>query len=445
MKNALKRFAPVLFVLALFVGMATAQDRYSPRAMEDIKSFLAKAEEGDGLFNQKKYAQAAAALAAAQESYLRAQRREAEIGYYKISLKPGTFPALRYYGYGFGPNPNLEEKPTGAIEGSAANLQSVVTEMWQDAAILGGLDKFPVAGALSEPPMVEMSEESLNSVMESLFGPVSRFTLPVPDREWGEVVFCSRRALLVMEYALEKYPQWKTGTHEWGKVGDSFQHTGNAALADVKAKLAEAEPEYAKIVSDAKNAAPSGAKDWIGYKVDDINNAIAGVKKNGYMQWGLARDIFITKDYVSGIRKSVASMYEKDGKSMPADALKPLEDKIAELKSAIDQGASRWKFPSGNAHNPTIEAKVAASLKSRFPGATVLKTALDSSEWIITKNELDIPRYRSLGVLALVKIPGQSQPWQIFGYYRQTYTGGGTYSSGGSVEPPSDVRIQSGR
>lgn len=443
MKIALKRFAPALFVLTLFAGMAHAQDGYNARAVEDIKSFLAKAEEGDGLFNQKKYSQAAAALAAAHDFYQRAERREAEIGRYKISLKVGAFPALRYYGYGFGSNASLSEAPTGAIEGSAAGLHSAINDMWMDAAIVGGLDKFPRAGALNDPPIVDMSEEELNSVMESLFGPVSRFELPVADDEWKDVVFASRRAQLVMEYALQKYPAWKTGTHEWGKIKDSFQHTGNEALADVKAKLAEAEPEYAKVVSDAKNAAPRGAKDWIGYKVDDINNAIAGVKKNGYVQWGLARDIFITKDYVSDIRKSVASIYEKEGKSMPSDALKDLEAKIAELKSAVDQGASRWKFP-GTAHNPTIEAKVAASIKSRFPGATVLKTALDSSEWIITKNDLDIPKYRSLGVLVLTKIPGQSQPWLIFCYFRQTYTGGGTYSPEGEVQPPSDVRIQSG-
>ena len=124
MKIGLKRFAPVLFALALFAGMAVAQDSYNPRAVEDIKSFLAKAEEGDGLFNQKKYSQAAAALAAAHDLYQRAERREAESGRYMISLKPGAFPALRYYGYGFGSNASLGEAPTGAIEGSDAGLHS---------------------------------------------------------------------------------------------------------------------------------------------------------------------------------------------------------------------------------------------------------------------------------------------------------------------------------
>jgi hypothetical protein len=441
MKSSLKRFSAVVLLFAVCNAlMALAQD-YNPKAIEDFKAFVAKSEEGDKLFNQKQYAEAATTLAAAHELYERGNRRQPDAARMDISIKPGQFPALRYYGYGFGSNPSLSETPAGAITGSVAGLQSAMGDMWQDAAILGGMDKFPRA-AFSDAPLVEVSEEELNSLAETLYGPVSRLKLPVPDREWRDVVLWSRRAQLVIEYILQKYPQWKTGTRQWGSFGGSFQHTGNEFLADIKAKLAEAEPEYAKIVSDAKNAAPKGAKDWIGYKIEDIDKAIASVKKAGWVEWTLARDLYITKDYVSDIRKSVAKMYANDGKEMPADALKPLEDKVAALKSAMNEGATKWKFPTGKPHNATIEAKAAASVKSRFPGATILKTGMDGSEWIITKNDLGIPRYRSLGVLVLAKIPGQSSPWLVFGYFRQTYTGGGTYSSGGTFEAPSDIRFE---
>jgi hypothetical protein len=319
-----------------------------------------------------------------------------------------------------------------------------MTGMWQDAAILSGADKAPFSGALNDPPIVEVTEEQLNRVVSSLYGPVSTFKLPVRDDEWRDVVLWSRRALLMVEYALQKYPEWKTGTREWSNDNNKLQHTGNEALADIKAKLAEAEPEYAKLTSDFKNAAPKRVKDWLGYKIEDLDKAIAGAKKNGWVEWTLARDIFITKDYVSGLRNAVAPMYAEEGKAMPADAMKPIEDKVAALKSAMSEGATKWKMPSGKPHNATIEAKAAASVKSRFPGATILKTAMDGSEWIITKNDLGIPRYRSLGVLVLAKIPGQSSPWLVFAYFRQTYTGGGTYSSGGTVEPPSDIRFQAG-
>jgi hypothetical protein len=330
------------------------------------------------------------------------------------------------------------------VDGSAAGLHMAMTSMWMDAAILSGADKFPYAGALSDPGMVEMSEEQLNSVMESVYGPVSGFKLPVHDDEWRDVVLWSRRAQLMVEYGLQKYPQWKTGTREWSRDNNKLQHTGNEALADIKAKLAEAEPEYAKLASDFKNAAPQRVKDWIALIIEDLDKAIAGAKKSGWVEYPLARDVFITKDYIAEKKKNIAPMYVEEGKPMPADAMKPIEDKIAALKSAMNEGATKWQFPSGKPHNATIEAKAAASVKARFQGATILKTGMDSSEWIITKNDLDIPKYRSLGVLVLAKIPGQSSPWLIFGFFRQTYTGGGTYSSGGTFEAPASVRIQAG-
>jgi hypothetical protein len=421
--------------------MAFTQEGYNARAVEDIKSFLAKAEEGDALFHQKKYVEARVPLAAAHEFYLRAERREAEIGRYNISLKPGQFPALRYYGYGFGPNPSLSETPTGAVEGSAGGLHSAMNQMWQDACILSGAAQAPNA-FFRDAEMSDMTEDRLNSLMSELYGPVSTFKLPVPDAEWRNVVLWSRRAQLVMEYALQKYPEWKSGTRGWSRDNNKLQHTGDEALADIRAKLAEAEPEYAKIMADFKNAAPKRVGEWIGYKIEDIDKAIAGVKKNGWVVWPLARDLFITKDYIPAIRKAVAPMYAEEGKTMPADALKALEDKVTELKTLMASSASKWKFPAGK-KNAAIEAKASAAIKGKIPGATVLKTALDTGQWIITKNDLDIPRYRSMGVLVLAKIPGQQSPWLIFTYMRQNYAGGGTYNSGGTFGDPSDIRIQS--
>jgi hypothetical protein len=430
-------------LVVVFAGCvaASAQDGYNPRAVEDIKAFMAKSEEGDSLFHQKKYAEAAAALAAGHESFLRAQRREPEIGRYDLSLKPGQFPALRHYGYGFGPIASLSETPAGEIKGSAGGFHAALGQMWQEASILSGADQVPNT-FFNDAPLSEMTEGRLNSLMSELYGPVSTFKLPVPDNEWRNVVYWSRRALLIMEYALQKYPEWKTGTKGWSRNNNKLQHTGDEALADVKALLAEAEPEYAKVVSDAKNAAPKGVKDWVGYKLEDLDKAIAGAKKDGWVSWNLARGIFIAKDYVSAIRKSVSKMYADDGKQMPADALKDLEDRIATLKSVMESGASKWRFPSGGGKNAAIEAKASASVKSRIPGATVLRTALESGQWVITKNELGIPSYRSMGVLVLTKVPGQKHPWLVFGYLRQNYSGGGTYVAGGTFNSPNDIRMQ---
>jgi len=439
-----KRLAVVLAFALCSAFIARAQDGTNARAIEDTKAFIAKFEEGDSLFNDKKYAEAATVLAAAHELYLRAQRRDPEAGRYDVSLKAGRFPALRYYGYGFGSNASLGEDAAGAVKGTSAGLHVAETIMWMDAAILSGADKFPFSGGSDEPPMQDMSEETLDRTVSDAAEPVYRLKLPVPDREWRDVVLWSRRAQLLIDFALQKYPQWKTGTPDWAQYNFDSKHTGNDALAVVKAKLAKGEPEYAKVVADAKNAAPRGAEDWIGYKIEDLDKAIASVKQDGWIEWNMARDLYITKDYTSQIRSSVAKMYAAEGKQMPSDALKPLEEKAAELKSAMEQSAAKRKFPTGKPHNPTIEAKAAASIKARFPGATILKTSLDSSDWTITKNELDIPKYRSMGVLVLAQIPGQKLPWLFFGYLRQSYAGGGTYSSGGTFGEPSDIRLQAG-
>lgn len=434
-------------VMGIVLGLcgaacATAQQGTNARATEDMKAFVARFEEADSLFSQKKYAEAAVVLTAAHELYQRADRRDSDSGRMNFSIQPGKFPALRYFGYGFGSNASLTETPVGVVDGSADGLHSAMLGMWQDSAILSGAESFPRAGALGDPSIVELTEENLDSVASSLYGPVSTFKLPVPDEEWRDVLLWSRRAKLIIEFALEKYPEWKSGTREWSQDNNKLQHTGNEALADIKAKLSEAESEYAKLKSDFMNAMPKRAQEWLDVVCENLDTAIAKAKKSGWVDWALARDIFITKDFVADKRKNLATLYTQEGKQMPDTALKPIEDRVALLKSAMNDGAAKWKTFDDKIHNSALETKVAASVKARFQGATVLKTAMDGGEWIIAKNEIGIPEFRSIGVLTLVKIPGQTHAWLVFSYVRQTYTGGGTYSSGGTVQTPSNIRFQ---
>ena len=429
-------------VTIAYASFASAPQGSNARALEDMKNFVGKVEEADTLFNQKKYGEAATALAAAHELYGRGERRDADSGQMAVTIQPGKFPALRYYGYGFGENPSLTEANAGVINGTAYGLHMAALGMWQDAAILSGADSFPQAGALSDPSMVEMSEENLNYTVSSLYGPVSALKLPVPDERWRDVVLWSRRAKLIVTFALEKYPAWKTGTREWSQDNAKLQHTGNEALADLNAKLSEGEAEYNKLKADFQKAAPEQVVNWMKTICSRLDEAIDGAKTNGWVDWALVSDIFISKNFVAEKRKQLAPIYAEEGKQMPADATKPIEDRIAALVSAMNSGATKWKMPSDKAKNAGIEAKVAASVKARFSGATVVKTMMDSNEWVIAKNDLGIPIHRNIGVLTLLKIPGQTHAWLVFSYYRQTYAGGGTYSSTGTVQIPSNVRFQ---
>ncbi|MDQ3815834.1 MAG: hypothetical protein M3347_18150 [Armatimonadota bacterium] len=417
--------------------MARAQADINPRAKEDIQAFVKKVEEGDTLFNQKKYAEATAALAAAHDLYQRAERRDESVRGFAITLPPQTFPALRYYGYGMGPNGGLKEDVTGAIKSTAAALHTAAIEMWRDASILSDAAKGPLGTVFSDPPLEELTEDRLLTVVEFLYDPVKRAELPVPDDEWRDVVLAGRHAQLIMEHLLQKYPAWRSNKINW--VG---QPTGDEVLAEIKKKLAEAEPEYQRVVADFKKAEPAGVAEAIREEVDTLNKAIAGVKRHGWLDWFLARDVYISKDYLAARRKRFVQLYTAQGKTLPDGKLKPVEDKIAELKSTIDKNAPRWRFPTGKPHNAAIETRLKSALKARFPGATILKTALDGTDWTIRKNEFGLPRYRTRDVLALVKIPGQKWAWLIDSEFYQTYSGGGTFNAGGSVDAPSEVRLQ---
>ena len=430
----------LLFCALLLYGsqVARAQGNVNSRAKEDLNEFVKKVEEGDALFNQKKYAEAATSLAAAHASYLRAERRDSNAVATATKIRPQTFPALRHYGYISGPEGSLQGDMADPISENYAVLHNALLLMWRDASILGDVATAPLSYAFTDPPLVELTEERLLSVADEVYQPVRRLELPVPDRDWRDVVFAGRRAQLLIEHLLQKYPAWRTTTINW--IG---QPTGDEVMADIKKKLAEAEPEYQKLVADFQKTPPADFSASIRDDVKTLNQAIASVKRGGWLDWPMARDLFITNDYLALSRKNYPSMWTREGKTMPPGSLKPLDDKIAELKSAVDKNAPRWHFPTNKPRNAAIEARAAAGVKAKFPGATVLKTALDDADWRIEKNDIGLPRYRAHEVLVLTRIPGQKWPWLIVGTYTQTYAGGGTYSSVGSFAPPYyEVRLQ---
>lgn len=438
MTRWMKRLVPLLCIVVLHSAlMVRAHAALNPRAKEDLDAFVKQVEAGDTLFNQKKYAEAATALAAAHDLYQRAERRDGDIRGVEITLKPQTFPAMRYYGYGMESNGGFTEEVTGAIKASAMSLHTEAILMWRDAAILSNADKGPLSYAFSDPPLEELSEERLLTVIELLYDPIRTAKLPVPDNEWRDVALAGRHAQLIMEHLLQKYPAWRTDKINW--IG---QPTGDEVLADIKKKLAEAEPEYQKVLGDFKKSEPAGFADEMHEAVDTLDKAIAGVKRNGWLDWTLARDLYLDKTYLSKRRERFVQIYTAEGKTLPEGQLKPLEDKIAALKSAVDASASRWHFPTGLTHDAAIETRAKNAVKARFPGATILNSALDGTDWTIQKNDLGLPRYRERDVLVLAKLPGQQKPWLIEGSYQQDYAGGGTYNTGGSFGQYSQVRIQ---
>ena len=61
MTRWMRRFVPLVCAVALLSTlMVRAQDNANSRAKDELNAFVKKVEEGDTLFNQKKYAEASA-------------------------------------------------------------------------------------------------------------------------------------------------------------------------------------------------------------------------------------------------------------------------------------------------------------------------------------------------------------------------------------------------
>ena len=85
----------VLLVCAVALHSTVMVRAQDSRANQELNAFVKKVEEGDTFFNQKKYAEAAASLAAAHALYQRANRRDENIGGSWLTIAPQTFQALR--------------------------------------------------------------------------------------------------------------------------------------------------------------------------------------------------------------------------------------------------------------------------------------------------------------------------------------------------------------
>ena len=426
MTRWMRGFVPLVCAVALLSTlMVRAQDNANSRAKDELNAFVKKVEEGDALFNQKKYAEAASALAAAHTLYQRANRRDENIGGSWLTIAPQTFPALRFYGYIEGLEGNLKGEMADPIKATAAVLHNASLVMWRDASILSNADKGPLSYALSDPPMEELTEERLLSVADDLYSKIRRVELPVPDREWYEVVVAGRRAQLVMEHLLQKYPAWRRNQINW--IG---QPTGNEVLADIKKKLAEAESEYKHLVatpvvkdcnSDAvtrvhledlektRKEAESFRPGLRGYYVSELSD-----RKNIYLEAALSPSR--RKEWLGG---------------WPEDFVKCLEPALDGLAAVARKTLPGYTGPQGYTLGTPAEKKALLSAINDIAQAKVLKVGIDEANWLIDKNSLGIPTARYKHGVVWAQYPNSDDGFcRIFWVnIKQDYAGGGTYGA----------------
>ena len=426
MTRWMRRLVPVVCAVALLSTlMVRAQDNANSRAKDELNAFVKKVEEGDTLFNQKKYAEAAATLAAAHDLYRRANRRDENIGGSWLTIAPQTFPALRFYGYIKGPEGSLKGEMADPIKETAAVLHNAALVMWRDASILSNADKGPLSYAFSDPPLEELTEERLLSVAEELYREIRRVELPVPDREWRDVVVAGRRARLIMEHLLQKYPAWRSNQINW--IG---QPTGNEVLADIKKKLAEAEPEYQQLV------ATPVVKDCSSDPVTEVH--LADLEKTRKEAEGFSpglRDYYVStlsdrKNLYLEAALSPSTRKDWLGRS-PEDFVKCMNPALDGLAAVARKTLPGYTGPQGYALGTPAEKKALLSAIDDIAQAKVLKVGIKQANWLIDKNSLGIPTARYKHGVIWAQYPNRDDGFcRIFWVnIKQDYAGGGTYGA----------------
>lgn len=425
MTRWMRRFVVLACAVALHNTLLVRAQDANSRAQEELNAFVKKVEEGDTFFNQKKYAESATSLAAAHALYQRAGRRDSSAGYTRFTIEPQTFPAMRFYGYIKGPEGSLKGEMADKIIETAAVLHNAALEMWRDASILSNADKGPLSTAFSDPPLEDLTEERLLSLAEELYREIRRVELPVPDREWRDVVVAGRQAQLIMEHLLQKYPAWQKKQINW--IG---QPTGNEVLADIKKKLAEAEPEYKALVAtpvvrdcnsdpvtqvhltdlgktrtEAEEFRP-GSRD---YYVSTLSD-----RKNIYLEAALSPSV--RKDWL--------------GRS-PEDFVKCMEPALDGLAAVAKKTLPGYTGPQGYTFGTPAEKRALLSAINDIGQAKVLKVGIKQANWLIDKNSLGIPTARYKHGVIWAQYPNRDDGFcRIFWVnIKQDYAGGGTYGA----------------
>ena len=425
MRRWMRGFVPLVCAVALLSSvMVRAQDATS-RSKQELDAFVKKVEEGDTLFNQKKYAEAAAALAAAHALYQRAERRDSSAGYTRFTIAPQTFPAMRFYGYLKGPDGSLKGEMADAINETVAVLHNASIVMWRDASILGNAAQGPLATAFSDPPMEDLTEDRLLSVADDLYGVIRRTELPVPDSDWRDVVVAGRHAQLIMEHLLQKYPALRSQQINW--IG---QPTGNQVLAEIKKKLAEAETEYKALV------ATPVVKDCSRDAVTNVHLTDLGKTRTEAAEFRPgSRDYYVStlSDRKNIYLEAALSPYARKewlGGS-PEDFVKCLNPALDELAAVARKTLPGYTGPQGYTFGTPAEKKALLSAVNDIAQAKVLKVGIKQANWLIDTNSLGIPTARYKHGVIWAQYPNRDDGFcRIFWVnIKQDYAGGGTYGA----------------
>ncbi len=139
---------------------------------------------------------------------------------------------------------------------------------------------------------------------------------------------------------------------------------------------------------------------------------------------------------------SYAPYFQLLGETPPVDLLAPLTAAMAAWHAEQERLAPTWTWPAGVSHDKGLEAIGVKWLTTDYKGAKVLKIAMLSDGWTMTKNSLGIPVDRYRTGLTLYSLPGET--WCRYQEFTvlEPYIGGTSFQKSTTVNNTSGDRLQ---
>lgn len=278
------------------------------------------------------------------------------------------------------------------------------------------------------------------AIIQRAYADAHTLDFPVPDDQWSGVVARLEMDAAKIQGVLKRHPEYQTGLIDRSTWPDV---TGDKAEAEAKQKLAQARPELERASAKLEKMLPELVQHDIDMTLEDIDKMIAQTRAGEFIPAREADQMIGNRaQYLKGLTTRLQNGLQGTDKTLPANALAPINAKINELQAAIDAQAPHNSFPAATGHDASLEAGVRSQLARSMPHAKILRTAMTGSTWEVFKNNIGIPSHRSKAGLVLYKTPGEKWARLYRVVFIQQYAGGGTYAQSEGASQYSSVRWQ---
>lgn len=259
-------------------------------------------------------------------------------------------------------------------------------------------------------------------ILDNAIGVINSVNPPVPDADAPILEARLKLAVAQLDGVLSRSPKLK---------GERVRGiTGSDALRDGRAKLAKIGGQAA----DSRVAFAAAMPDELKVVFEVFNNECERIQKglttgDGYIEDSRFEKYLVDPSkFLSQTEAHFRDAYSRAGKKMPADALKPFQDRLAALRKTAEENAARFRFPTNTASDPVAEAAVKGQLTRNIAGLKVLKIATADRAWQIRKNDVGIPESRFKSGHVLYQMPGEKFARCSVFIYSEEYSGGGQYA-----------------